>query len=67
MADNFHLKAVISVVDKISPALKGINGAIRGTHKALRDIGRAGGQIVGKIGLPMGLSLGALAYGVKAP
>lgn len=66
MADNFQLKAVISAVDKVTPALKGINRAIKGTHKALRDIGRAGGQLMGKIGLPMGLSLGALAYGVKA-
>lgn len=66
MADNFQLKAIISAVDKVTPALKGINRAIKGTHKALRDIGRAGGQLMGKIGLPMGLSLGALAYGVKA-
>lgn len=66
MAENFHLKAIISAVDKISPALKGINSAIKGTRKALRDIGSAGGQLMGKIGLPMGLSLGALVYGVKA-
>lgn len=66
MADNFQLKAIISAVDKVSPALKGINRAIKGTHKALRDIGRAGGELMGKIGLPLGLSLGALAYGVKS-
>lgn len=66
MADNFQLKAIISAVDKVTPALKGINRAIKGTHKALRDIGRAGGDLMGKIGLPVGLSLGALVYGVKA-
>lgn len=66
MADNFQLKAIISAVDKITPTLRGINTAIRGTRKALRDIGRAGGELMGKIGLPIGLSLGALVYGVKA-
>lgn len=66
MADNFQLKAIISAVDKVTPALKGINRAIKGTHKAMRDIGRAGGDLMGKIGLPVGLSLGALVYGVKA-
>lgn len=66
MADNFQLKAIISAVDKITPTLRGINTAIRGTRKALRDIGRAGGELMGKIGLPVGLSLGALVYGVKA-
>lgn len=66
MADNFQLKAIISAVDKVTPALKGINRAIKGTHKALRDIGRAGGDLMGKIGLPVGLSLGALVYGVKS-
>lgn len=66
MADNFQLKAIISAVDKISPTLKGINRAIRGTRKALNDIGRAGGQLMGKVGLPAGLGMAALAYGVKA-
>ena len=66
MADNFQLKAIISAVDKITPTLRGINTAIRGTRKALRDIGRAGGELMGKIGLPVGLSLAGLAYGVKA-
>lgn len=63
MADKFQLKAIISAVDKITPTLKGIQRASRLTHKTLRDIGSAGRNLMGSVGLPAGLAFGAIAYG----
>lgn len=63
MADNFQLKAIISAVDKITPVLKGVARSVKITHKALRDIGTAGGELMRKVGIPAALSFGAVAYG----
>lgn len=63
MADNFQLKAIISAVDKITPVLKGVARSVKITHKALKDIGTAGGELMRKVGIPAALSFGAVAYG----
>lgn len=63
MADNFQLKAIITAVDKISGPLKGVQRSVRIVHKSLADIGRAGGQLMSKLGLPAALGFGAVAYG----
>lgn len=65
MADNFQLKAIISAVDKVSPALKGINRAIRGTRKGLRDISFAGGQLLSKVGVSAAAMTGGIFFAVK--
>jgi len=59
VADNFQLKAIISAVDHLSPALKGIQRVARATNKSLRDIGRAGDTLGAKLGLPLSLLGGA--------
>jgi hypothetical protein len=63
MADKFQLKAILSAVDKISPTLKNVQRGIKLTHKTLRDIGNAGGELMRKIGIPAFLSFSAITYG----
>lgn len=63
MADKFQLKAILSAVDKISPTLKNVQRATKLTHKTLRDIGNAGGELMRKIGIPAFLSFSAITYG----
>jgi len=53
MANKYELKAIISAVDKISPALKSINQTAKLTRKSLRDIASAGQKITSAIGLPI--------------
>lgn len=65
MADKFQLKAILSAVDKITPVLKGVQRTTRVVHKALRDVGNAGGELMAKIGLPVGVALGAITYAVR--
>lgn len=52
MADKFELKAILSAVDKMSPALKSIAQAAKGTRKYLLDVGNATGKLSGSLGLP---------------
>ncbi|HSH72340.1 MAG TPA: hypothetical protein VK974_04705 [Methylophilaceae bacterium] len=63
MADKFQLKAILSAVDRISPVLKNITRATRLTHKSIRDIGTAGGELMRKVGLPAFASFSAFAFG----
>lgn len=63
MADKFQLKAILSAVDRITPVLKKVTRATKLTHKTLRDIGNAGGELMRKIGLPALLSFSAITYG----
>lgn len=63
MADKFQLKAIISAVDKLTPVLKGITRTTRIAHKALRDIGSAGRNLVSSLGLPAGLAFGMFTAG----
>lgn len=63
MAESYQLKAIITAVDKLSPTLKNITRAVKVTHKSLRDIGSAGGELMRNLGLPAGLAFGAVAYG----
>ena len=63
MAEKFELKAIISAVDKMTPALKGIRRGVRLTHKTIKDIGREGRNLMSSFGLPAGLAFGAVAYG----
>lgn len=63
MADKFQLKAIISAVDKITPTLKTVQRAARLTNKTLRDIGGAGRNLMGSLGIPAGLAFGSVFYG----
>lgn len=63
MADSFQLKAIITAVDKMTPALKGIQRSVKITHKSLTDIGRAGSKLMSSIGIPAGLAFSGIAYG----
>lgn len=63
MADKFQLKAILTAVDKISGPLKNISRASKMTHKSLRDIGNAGGELMRKIGLPAFASFSAITFG----
>ncbi len=63
MADKFQLKAILTAVDKISGPLKNITKATKMTHKSLRDIGNAGGELMRKIGIPAFASFSAITYG----
>ncbi|QCO07538.1 phage tail tape measure protein [Azospirillum argentinense] len=48
---NFNLKAIISVVDRASGPMKGINRAIGGMAKRFGDIGTAGGSLASAFGV----------------
>lgn len=62
MADKFQLKAIITAVDKLTPTLKTIQRSVRVTHKSLRDIGTAGSDLFGKIGISTAALGGSLAF-----
>ena len=65
MADKFHLKAIISAVDKITPTLKGIQRSVRLTGKTIKDIGRSSSQLLSSIGISSVAMGGGLAFAVK--
>ncbi len=48
---NFQLKAIISVIDRVSGPMKGINRAISGAAKRFGDIGTAGGNLASAFGI----------------
>ncbi|PNQ94967.1 phage tail tape measure protein (plasmid) [Azospirillum argentinense] len=48
---NFNLKAIISVVDRASGPMRGINRAIGGMAKRFGDIGTAGGSLASAFGV----------------
>lgn len=52
MADKFELKAILSAVDRMSPALKSIALAAKGTRKYLTDVGTTAGKLSGSLGMP---------------
>lgn len=60
MAESFALKAIISAVDKLSPTLKGVMKMVDATKKSLGSIGSAAGDLMGRIGVPLGLLSAAL-------
>lgn len=57
--DNFQLKAIITAVDKITPVLKGVQRAVKGTRKNLKDLGSAGSDLATRLGIPLALLGGA--------
>ena len=69
MADSFQLKAILSAVDKMSPVLKGIQGATKNTRKYLGDLASAAGNVATRVGLPLtaltGVVSGGLALALK--
>lgn len=65
MAEKFELKAIISAVDKMTPALKGIQRSVKLTHKTIKDIGRAGGELLSKVGISAAAMTGGIAFAVK--
>lgn len=68
MADNFMLKAILSAVDKMSPALKTVAQNARNTRKYLADVGHAAGGLSTTIGmgaLGAGILGGLSAVGIK--
>ena len=68
MANDMNLRAIISVVDKISGPMKQINRALRGPIKAMRDVNRATrgmGNAVSNLVTPLGLSIGGLTAGLS--
>lgn len=52
MADKFELKAILSAVDRMSPALMSIARAAKRTRKYLLDVGTATGKLSGSLGMP---------------
>lgn len=60
MSDKWNLKALISCVDNLSPALKKINGAAQSTRKYIADIGSAGAAFGAHIGLPIAALTGMI-------
>lgn len=60
MAEKYQLKAILSAVDNMSPALKSISRVARSTRKYLSDVGSASGKLAGSIGLPLTVLSGAL-------
>lgn len=60
MSDRFQLKAIIAVVDRLTPTLGVINKAVKNTRTQLGAIGGAVSAVVERIGLPLGLITGAL-------
>lgn len=65
MADKFQLKAIISAVDKMTPALKNIQRSVKLTKKTLTDVSTAGGDLFAKIGLSTAALGGGVAFAVK--
>lgn len=68
MANDMNLRAIISVVDKISGPMKQINRALRGPIKAMRDVNRATrgvGSAMSNLVTPLGLSIGGLTAGLS--
>lgn len=63
MANKFHLQAIISAVDKITPTLRGMRRGLNATHKAFKDLGGASRNLLGSVGLPMSLGFAAMGYG----
>ena len=53
MADSFNLKALLSIDDKMSPALQKLAKQASATRKYLTDIGTAAKNVSGHIGLPI--------------
>lgn len=53
MADSFNLKALLSIKDNMSPALKQLATQAKATRKYLTDIGSAAKSVSGHIGLPI--------------
>lgn len=60
MSDKWNLKALISCVDNLSPALKKIGGVAQNTRKYLADIGSAGAAFGAQIGLPIAALTGMI-------
>lgn len=64
MARQAHLQAILSAVDKISPTLRRIQTRVGMVHKTFRDVGSASRNLLGGIGLPATLGLGAIGFGL---
>lgn len=65
MAEKFELKAIISAVDKMTPVLKNVQRSVKLTHKTIRDVGRAGGELLSKVGISTAAMTGGIAFAVK--
>lgn len=65
MADKFDLKAIISAVDKMTPVLKNVQRSVKLTHKTIRDVGKAGGELLSKVGISAAAMTGGIAFAVK--
>ena len=63
MANKFHLQAIISAVDKITPTLKGVRRGLNATHKTFKDLGGASRGLLGSLGIPATLGFAAIAFG----
>lgn len=61
MADNWQLKAVLSAVDNMSPALKKVATQAKTTRKYLADVGSSAADVAGRIGVPLALFGGAFS------
>lgn len=62
MAENWQLKAVLSAnATGMIKALKGVNVAARHARKYLLDIGGAGRNLAGQLGMPLGMIAGLTA------
>lgn len=66
MADSFQLKALITGVDKLSPALKGIQKNIRGFKRDLKTAGEGAPAIAAGLAAGVGASLVAFAQSENA-
>lgn len=60
MADSFNLKALLSIKDNMSPALKQLATQAKATRKYLTDLGTAAKAVSGSIGLPVAALSGLL-------
>ncbi|GEM_PF-2041992 len=60
MADKYELKALLSAVDNMSPALKAIAQTARSTRKYLMDVGSAANGVSSSIGLPFAALAGVM-------
>lgn len=61
MADNWQLKAILSAVDNMSPALKAVAATAKTTRKYLSDVGTAAAKMAGHVAMPLGLVSTTLA------
>lgn len=67
MADQFSLKAILSAVDNLSPVLRSVNAAAKGTRKYLGDVGTSMNGLASKFGIPLGIvSTIAAGFGIGA-